>query len=345
MSHTSSKFDRVMTLCAELDPMDRTLYHYNGSALRLVTKLPKDENWYTVSAFDVERDCAINAPRAGTISVYRGIFAGEMLLDRKLQLQQTSPSSSEWFTSFAMQEGVLFATTSHNARVVFADLERSDSELVQLMAPLKLADEIHSEEQLICVDERLLLFSSVEDEQTWRVFQLHGSRKQPPTLVRTLPSPSAFAMQDLGPICCSSTVLAMVSTSSDREGVFTNVSFFDRNSLAPLFCIHTPMVTSLPGKPQPGSWYRHVDACEEQLLLCEQERGIAILSADALPSLARLAQRGIVAPEHVHAAATWIKQPNATVVEAYFCGPANVVATWQDRDSGEYFIALHRLET
>jgi hypothetical protein len=229
----------------------------------------------------------------------------------------------------------LFAATTDRCRLFSLDLQAPNAPCVDLSPPLVVPPERGANSALIAIDGRLLALDYVADQISWRVFDAPDPRATRAEAVVKVVVPNAHWVSDLSQLCPSASGLTVLSGSFGHHTHFARVTVFDRRTLQRMFTVECPMFYNRGTPKYPDPFYRHVDAWDEQLLVCEHKRGIGILRDDALRSLRAQGKDGILDPAALHEAMRWISHEDAVIQSAYFCGSASVAAVWEDEATGQ----------
>lgn len=224
------------------------------------------------------------------------------------------------------------------------DLESTQASFVTLCPPLKVVPnslgETNTVSGLMMIDDRLVSLDFVGEAIKWRVIDSPNARSGTAVPKTVAVNGAGFWASTVRGMEASAGTIIVRAHSFGHHTDYVRVMFFNRRSLARIFTVECPMRYTR-GIEYPESYYVHVDAWEEQLLVCEYNRGIGILREDAIVALGQKSSDGIVAPERLHAEARWIQNENARIVSAYFCGSAGVATVWRDKTTQALTFAHH----
>lgn len=332
-----SKHQRVFTLSTN---EQRRLYRWDGATLHEGVNV--DYAFAEQFTADFDRDLVAVSANSGTVTLYPGAISGELGEQRNFRAP-AAEERSDWaaFESFVLADGYFFAATTDRCPVVSLDLHSPNASFVELSAPLVVPPERGANSSLIAIDGQLLVLDYVADQISWRVFDAPNPRAMRPKTTVKLAVPKAHWVSQLSQLCPSASGFMVLSDSIGHHTQFARVTVFDRRTLERMFTVECPMLYTRGTLNYPDPYYQHVDAWDEQLLVCEHNRGIGILRDDSLNSLRAQTKDGILDPATLHKAMRWIAHENATIQSAFFCGSASVAAVWKDKTTQrEFFTQL-----
>ncbi len=345
-----SRFERAFVL--QLTE-GATVFHWDGATLHQRARTssgPERDPVHCVC--DIARDLVVQS-RWNGVEVYRGAFAGEPQLERRLRAPCFSDRTKDpGFYSIALMDGVLYGVTSDNCRIVRCDLETPGSVFHSVSNPLPSMPNVGVTGTLLALDDRLLLFEHIDIGQQWHLLkqQWHegsGGRASAGRLseVATVAVDYGFWFSQMGPFRVCDQALVALSQSDGHHTRWIKLSVFHRQTLARLFTVECPMLYTRGELNYPNPYYTFVDAWDEQVLLCERSRGIGVFNSTTLNALAAKSVDGRLGPAVLHEALRWIGDNDATVQSAYFCGTSKIAAVWKNNATADLTLVFHDLSS
>lgn len=313
---------------------ERRLYRWDGATLHKLIKV--ERNLDEQCSADVDGDLVAVNRSPGSIALYPGVISGELGPTRVLLTPIFGdPFKYTTFSSFVLSDGYLFAASTDQCRLFSVDLQVPDAPFVALGPPLDVPSGRSGTSALIAIDRRLLSLDYIASQVSWRIFDAPNPRTATAEPAVKVVVPTAHWGAALSQLRASASAFIVRSGSYGRDSHRARLSVFDRRTLELMFTAECPEFDSRGTRKFLDPFYYHVDAWDEQLLVCEHNRGIGILRDDALNSLRAQRKDGILDPATLHEAMRWISRENANIQRAFFCGSASIAAVWKDKTTGQ----------
>ncbi len=312
-----------------------TAYHWNSRTLQRLGSVTGPISHH---AIDLERDRIVTG-HLRQITVWRGALAGELQIEHTFS---TAPVSDFDVGSLVMKDGVLIASQSSSSQLIAIDLQRAERGW-SLLQPAPSSTQ--SNGSLLIDREQLLYFEQQNRTQQWRVYHCDEPRSLTTVKPHTQPLLNGFGFDNCRPaIAQSSRVWAALCNEYGGHSHFVTLTMFDALTRDRLYSIECPMLYTRELSADPDPFYVHVDGCEEQLVVCESNRGIGLFRAETLQALSRQASTTArLVPDVLHRVARWISVPNRVIEAAYLCGSAQLAGVWRDEQTRERHVIMHDL--